>query len=173
LKSFGILMRSFAIATLFSAVSVSYAQENTPIPALSVRPPMRALVDQLSPQERMELRKQLRQHAREHGSTHQAPGPTPSQAVQQGNPNVMVPRILPSAIPNSAPSAPVAANPPNAGNPKDTDRLTGIERQQLRAQLREAKMREEQERQDREAKQSRRTKGGNSGGEKPNPPPAK
>ena len=118
----------------------------------------------------------LRQHAREHGSTQQAPSPIASPAVPQGNPNVMVPRTFPSAIPNPAPSAPTVANPPNAGNSKDTDRLTGIERQQLRAQLREAKMREEQDRQDRqdrEAKQSQRTKGGNNGGGKPNPPPAK
>jgi uncharacterized membrane protein len=148
LKSLVFLFRSSAVATLFSVVSVSYAQENTPNSAQSARPPMRALVDQLSTQERMELRKQLRQHAREHGSIHQAP----------------------SAIPNPAPIAPTPIISPAVGNPKDNDRLTGIERQQLRAQLREAKMREEQERQDREAKQNQRAK---SGGGKPNPPPAK
>jgi uncharacterized membrane protein len=177
LNSFIFLFRSCAFATLFSVVSVGYAQENTPLPAQSARPPMRSLVDQLSPQERMELRKQLRQHAREHGSTQQVPNqgasPMPSQAAQQSNPNVVLPRILPSASPNPAQNSPTSTNPPIAGNPRDTDRLSGIERQQLRAQLREAKMREEQERQDREAKQNQRAKGSNSGGGKPNPPPAK
>jgi uncharacterized membrane protein len=165
LKSSVFLVRNFAVGTLFSVLSVSYAQENTPIPTQPARPPIRTLVDQLSPQERTELRKQLRQHAREHGPAQQ----TPSQNAPQSGPSLVAPRIYPNSNPNPAPVAPTVSQP-NVGNSKDADRLSGIERQQLRAQLREARMREEQERRERDSIQIQRGKGG---GAKPNQPPGK
>jgi hypothetical protein len=161
-----VLSGSVAVAAFVGAASLALAQEHSPFPVPQARPPMRTLVDQMSPQERMELRKQLRQHAREHGSM--------PQTAPAGAPQINRPQPMPPVIQNLPPQNPPPQNPApqqNSNSAKETDRLTGIERAQLRAQLREAKMREEQ---DREIKQPRRNngnKGGNGDGRQNQPPP--
>jgi hypothetical protein len=165
------LSGSVAVAAFVGAASLALAQEHSPFPVPQARPPMRTLVDQMSPQERMELRKQLRQHAREHGPIPQS---APAGAPQINRPQPMPPVIQNSNAQNSNAQKPQQQNPApqqNSNSAKETDRLTGIERAQLRAQLREAKMREEQ---DREIKQPRRNngnKGGNGDGRQNQPPP--